>query len=180
MDIGISALMILVILFLLYRIDRQAFLQNKVHGDKGESLVSKELVKLDSDFVVYDDVHLGHCQIDHLVINYKCKVIFVIETKNWAGIVKGEVNDDKWNRYKNDEVGYFNNPIKQNKKHCSEVRKRYKDYSIHNVVVFVKDNAPNHRAIVRMGQLVSHIYKTTERVTGRVYNEVYNSSMVDV
>lgn len=176
MDVLISTIGILIILLCFNHIERQAYLKRKPLGDKGESIVSRELEKLGDDFNVVNDVSFGRTQIDHMVINYKCKIIFVIETKNWAGIIQGDAKDQKWKRHLNGKTDYYNNPILQNRYHCSEVRKRYKDYKVYNVVVFIKNNAPKYPSVIRVEDLVSHINKTTDRV----YNKMYNRSIISV
>lgn len=66
---------------------------NKPLGNHGENIVSNKLKLLDDTYVIENNVHIGHSQIDHLVINHKLKICFVIETKYWGGKVTGNRND---------------------------------------------------------------------------------------
>lgn len=142
-------------------------------GDIGESIVANRLKQLSEEFIVINNIYLDGTQIDHLVINHECKLVFVIETKLWGGIVTGSTYDEQWKQNKNGEIKYMNNPIAQNRYHCNVVRKHYKGYEIHNVVVFVNNsNVPKSRCIVSANGLVMHINK--------VYNRVYNRCIMNV
>lgn len=133
-------------------------------GDIGESIVANRLKQLSSDFIVMNDVYLDNAQIDHLVVNHECKLVFVIETKLWAGIITGNSDDEKWKQNKNGEIRYFNNPIEQNRYHCNAVKRHYKGYEINSIVVFVNNkNVPKNKYIVSVNGLVKHINKTIDK-----------------
>ena len=92
----------------------------KIKGYIGEKQVSKRLRKLNKrKYKVLNNVLLktanGSTQIDHVVISIYG--IFVIETKNYKGLIFGSENDENWTQviYKN--KGKFRNPIKQNYGH---------------------------------------------------------------
>jgi hypothetical protein len=84
-------------------------------------------------------------QIDHIFIN--SNGIFVIETKNYSGIIYGDENSVKWGQYikSYNRKGYaykttkseFYNPVKQNKTHIyylSEIINRNNCFK--NIVLF--------------------------------------------
>lgn len=152
---------------------KQNFEKCKTIGDIGESIVANKLNQLSDKFVVENNVHIGNCQIDHLVICHERKLVFVIETKMWGGIISGRANENMWRQDKGGVVNYFDNPIKQNKYHCDAVGKRYYGYEIYNVVVFINNkNVPKSKYIMSSGELVDYI--------NSMYNRVYNSCIMNV
>ncbi|MCI6713039.1 MAG: NERD domain-containing protein [Clostridium sp.] len=86
----------------------------------GEFWVRIELNKLPKDkYIVFNDIMIknekGTHQIDHIVLsNYG---IFVIEMKNYYGLIKGKEYDNKWCQYLGKNKNYFLNPIHQNYGH---------------------------------------------------------------
>ena len=95
----------------------------KIIGNAGEFWVKKELSKLDNNIykvinditIIVDDI--TH-QIDHIVVSKYG--IFVIETKQYNGYIKGNEYDKKWTQ--NNKV-YINNPIHQNYGHIKSIEK---------------------------------------------------------
>lgn len=85
-------------------------------GELGEHKINIQLDQLPKDYRCFSDVMLnnkksrtGYSQIDHIVISPHA--IFVIETKNYNGKIKGSRDDLNWTvngRFK------MYNPIKQN------------------------------------------------------------------
>lgn len=164
---------IAIFIFAIDRDGKKKFRMCKGIGDIGESIVSNKLRRLDDRFEVKNNIHIGGCQIDHLVICRECRIIFVIETKMWGGIIRGRVNDNVWQQDKCGVINYFDNPIKQNKYHCEEVGKYYAGYEIVNVVVFVRNNnVPKSKYIVDCNELVNYI--------NDMYNRVYNRCIMNV
>lgn len=84
----------------------------------------------------------GHTtQIDHIAINQNG--VFVIETKNYSGIIYGNDNQREWVQVFNygREKNRFYSPVKQNAGHVHSVRKLIGDsIPIHSIVVFAKGN----------------------------------------
>ena len=84
---------IIILIFLLRRYEI------RIKGYLGEWYVSKKLNKLNKrKYKVINNLLLktikGSTQIDHIVISRYG--IFVIETKNYKGIIKGNEYDDNW------------------------------------------------------------------------------------
>jgi hypothetical protein len=157
------------LLFVVIRISQR---DKRVIGNLGESIIKSKLRELGDEFVVLHDVRYKKCQIDHLVINHAAKIVFVIETKMWGGIITGEVNDKKWRQDKNGQVMYYDNPVLQNKYHCRIVRQKYSGYSVRSVVVFVRcKSIPRHSNVMIEDELVEYI--------NRVSNKVYNRVIID-
>ena len=164
----------IVIFAIVVKLDnKRKFKRCKRVGDIGENIVASKLKQLSDNFVVKNNVHIGNCQIDHLVICHELKLVFVIETKMWGGVISGGHRDKKWRQDKGNVVNYYDNPIKQNQYHCREVKKYYKGYRVINVVVFINNkNVPKSECIISSGELVNYIQW--------VYNRVYNRCIVDV
>ena len=108
-------LIILIILNILLKI-----YYPKLRGYMGEFWVKKRLEKLPKGkYITLNDIMIedenGTHQIDHIVIsNYG---IFVIEMKNYYGLIRGREYDDKWCQYLGRKRSYFINPIHQNYGH---------------------------------------------------------------
>lgn len=92
-------------------------------GELGEHKINIQLDQLPKDCKTLSDLLLpnpksrtGYAQIDHVVISPYC--VFVIETKNYNGEIKGGRTDQQWlvgNRYK------MYNPLKQNYGHIKAI-----------------------------------------------------------
>ena len=96
----------------------------KFRGFMGEFWVKLELRKLPKDkYVVLNDIMIkdekGTHQIDHLIISKFG--IFVIEMKNYYGLIKGKEFDNKWCQYLGKNKSYFINPIHQNFGHIKSL-----------------------------------------------------------
>ncbi|MCL6605293.1 MAG: NERD domain-containing protein [Paenibacillus sp.] len=92
-------------------------------GELGEHKINIQLDQLPKECKSLSDLLLpspksrtGYAQIDHIVISPYC--LFVIETKNYNGEIKGGRTDQQWsvsNRYK------MYNPLKQNYGHIKAI-----------------------------------------------------------
>ncbi len=94
-------------------------------GAQGERFVSRRLNWLPSDeYVTLDDLILNNngrtTQIDHVVVSRYG--VFVIETKNYKGIITGGENTNTWTQHLYTEKNTMVNPIRQNKGHIAVVR----------------------------------------------------------
>ena len=97
----------------------------KLRGFMGELWVKKELNKLPKDqYLILNNIMIKaeeetH-QIDHIVIsNFG---IFVIEMKNFYGLIVGNQYKNKWIQYLGNNKYYFNNPIHQNYGHIQSLK----------------------------------------------------------
>lgn len=94
-------------------------------GKIGESAVSSVLAGYCSHSKAYffDNVTLsfdnGTTQIDHILLTKKG--ILVIETKNWSGWIFGKTEDSVWTQVVGKNKMVFQNPRRQNYKHCLAV-----------------------------------------------------------
>lgn len=115
-------LIILMIILLCDFIQKKAKpYKNKKKGRIGEKAICKILKKLPvKEYLVLNDVLLktknGTVQIDHIVLSEYG--IFVIETKNYSGLIFGNGFAPKWKqRIGKSYLGEIDNPILQNKAH---------------------------------------------------------------
>ena len=92
----------------------------KLRGIMGEFWVKQELKKLPKEEykilnnIMVEKNNMTH-QIDHLVISPYG--VFVIEMKNYYGLILGNDKNDKWIQYLGKKKSYFKNPIHQNYGH---------------------------------------------------------------
>jgi hypothetical protein len=101
-------------------------------GELGEYKINIQLDQLPKDCTYLSDIMIknsksktGYSQIDHIVISPYG--IFVIETKNYNGTIKGSRNDQNWTvngRFK------MYNPIKQNYGHVKALESLLLDFSV--------------------------------------------------
>lgn len=112
-------------------------------GKRGEIIVSKILHKLDGtvydDYMLVDENNISH-QIDHIFIN--ASGIYVIETKNYAGRIYGNDNQNQWTQVLayGKAKNYFYNPIKQNYTHIIALKKILPKTCFYLCVVFTQSN----------------------------------------
>lgn len=97
----------------------------KLRGKAGEYWVNKELEKLPiSRYMLLNDImfedSIGTHQIDHIV--FSKYGIFVIEMKNYYGLITGNQYSDKWCQNLSGKKSYFNNPICQNYGHIQALK----------------------------------------------------------
>lgn len=96
------------------------FYYKKIVGMFGEFWVKKELKKLSSEYLVFNNVLIktndeNTHQIDHIIVsNYG---IFVVETKQYNGFIIGNEYDKKWIVKAGNKKYYMNNPLRQNYGH---------------------------------------------------------------
>lgn len=92
-------------------------------GAKGEGAVVRELARL--GLTALHDVILsdsrGLTQVDHLVLGPDG--IFVLETKTYGGLITGGLHAATWTQHlAGGTKTSFQNPTRQNHRHCSAVR----------------------------------------------------------
>lgn len=100
------------------------FFTNKIIGWFGEFWVKQELRKLSKDYLILNDVMVktskGTSQIDHLV--FSKYGIFVIETKQYNGVIIGNDYDKNWKIKLRTKSFYVNNPVHQNYGHVQSIK----------------------------------------------------------
>ena len=95
----------------------------KMRGYFGEKWIREELNKLPREYKILNNIMVkderGTHQIDHLVISKYG--IFVIEMKNYFGIIYGSEYSPKWTQKVRNQKREFPNPIHQNYGHIKSL-----------------------------------------------------------
>ncbi len=158
-----------VIPFIIYLIIKIFYV--KIRGSMGEFWVRNELDKLNkNDYIVLNNIMIEtgnktH-QIDHVVVSKYG--IFVIETKNYHGLISGNESDEYWFQYIGKKKNKFYNPIRQNYGHIKALEESLNiDYSnFISLIVFsnqVKLKIDNNTNVVKTGNIIKTI---------KMYNEI--------
>lgn len=114
-------------------------------GKQGENIVSKKLRSLPrAKYHVVNDVLIRNSnstsQIDHVVISKFG--IFVVETKNYKGMITGGQYSEEWTQHLRGQKNSFRNPIKQNYGHIKALEEMLDlDASVFVSVVVFSDKA---------------------------------------
>lgn len=120
-------------------------------GLKGELDVTHLLEKsLGNDTYILNDVNLKEgrntAQIDHLVVSPRG--IFVLETKNWRGEIRGDEQGPRWEQVRTPGARpvRLSNPVQQNRRHVDVLRARLESAGIawpdvHSVIVMKSPSA---------------------------------------
>lgn len=143
-----------------------ALFYKKIIGKIGELDVSHELNKLPNNkysiinnAMLYDENGKSH-QIDHIV--FSKFGIFVIETKNYEGLIKGNTYDKQWVQILGKTKNSFYNPIHQNYGHIKvlEEKLNIKENKFISIVCFsdkAKLSITGNGNVINTSDLVSKI-----------------------
>lgn len=143
-------------------------------GKEGEALVASILGEIPSKHkkLIHDIVLKNHAekttQIDHILINESG--IFVIETKNYKGVVYGTEEGLYWYQYLNRKKYNFYNPIRQNEIHIRRLKEILGDaYPYHSIVVFVKNDLKkvDFENVIQAENLAQYILSYEEKHLSR-------------
>ncbi|MBQ3490862.1 MAG: NERD domain-containing protein [Clostridia bacterium] len=111
-------------------------------GKQGEAKVKKLLKNTKSskkkilNDVILEFEYGNTTQIDHILINEYG--VFVMETKNYKGVIYGTEGKSYWKQYLKNKSFTFYNPIKQNEGHIRHLKEMFgKKYPYYSVIVFV-------------------------------------------
>ncbi|MDE5721165.1 MAG: NERD domain-containing protein [Clostridia bacterium] len=146
-------------------------------GKAGEQAVARSLIqiagvdgKLINNFIFKGT--RTTVQIDHILI---CDFgIFVIETKNYSGIIYGDENRKEWLQVFPNSVRRekFHNPVKQNAGHVYNLRRILpKGTPVYGIVVFVQDNVQHVTAESVIG-LASLQAEINRKNNGKVFTQM--------
>lgn len=162
-------------------------IDKKLSGFVGEKEVANILRRLDPEkYKVINGLTIysgkESAQIDHLIIsNFG---IFVIETKNFEGIIIGEETSNYWTQilYKNRENFY--NPIKQNNWHVrvlEDILKKYSNILYFPIIVFTTSSDLRVKTItdvVKTDDLIKTIRQHRDKVISDIAKDnIYNYLM---
>ena len=149
--------------------------QDKINkGMIGEELIVKEIEKLDIYHKivqnVYIDIDNKKTEIDIILIT--CVGVFVIESKNFNGIIYGKQNDINWTQFLNYEnKNQFKNPINQNEYHIKFLSKYLKkDISIFYSYIIFGNDANINKVITDDDIKVIKLYQLLKYITEDIHN----------
>lgn len=106
--------------------------QQEIAGEEGEQVVASRCEEICKEYegglfnsFCFCDSRGYSSEIDHIVITLGG--IFIIETKNWSGIIEGNPSDETWLQTKPnvDQQKEVKNPILQNEKHIQHLKHRF-------------------------------------------------------
>lgn len=119
-------------------------------GKIGEKRIKRKLAWLSNEYITFNDIYLqtgfGTSQIDHLIVSPYG--IFIIETKNYKGIIVGSEQAEQWKQYlyggksfwgRKSKMYPLYNPIRQNKSHVNVIKstlKKIGNFEIISIIVF--------------------------------------------
>lgn len=170
-------IIILIVLCILLKI-----YYSKFRGFMGEFWVKLELNKLPKEkYIILNDIMLkdekGTHQIDHLILSKFG--IFVIEMKNYYGLIKGKEYDSKWCQYLGKNKNYFINPIHQNYGHIKSLSNLLKldDKYFISIICFsnqAKLNIKSNNIVTQVVYLKKEILKFKEYIIDSDLKELVN------
>lgn len=153
----------------------------KVRGFFGEFWINVELKKLPKEYIILKDIMIKTSnkthQIDHLVISKYG--IFVIETKNYFGLIKGNEYDEKWTQYLGKNKYKFLNPIRQNYGHIVAL-KEVLNMDINNFISIIcfsnqaKLSIKNATKVTQIDYLIDEILSYTKIIIKDNINDIAN------
>ena len=176
----LEKIVIIVTVILLIFIVRKKRNISKIN--KGEKEVNNLLNKINR-YKLLSDVMIksqnGTSQIDHILIGKKG--IFVMETKDYSGLIYGDEYSKYWTQIINRNSNQFYNPIRQNYGHVKSLERCIKRNDIFiSVVVFtnksklkkVKTDTP----VIQLNKLKRFIkrYKSDIRLSKNEIDEIYD------
>lgn len=163
----------------------------KFRGFMGEFWVKQELKKLPKDkYILLNDIMVKQNnsthQIDHLIISKFG--IFVIEMKNYYGLITGDDYKDRWIQHLGKTKNYFMNPIFQNYGHVKALEELLDlDNKLFIQIVCFSNQAKlkikTKNNVVQLDYLVSSIKKyqniILETDLDKIHNKIMDLNVVD-
>ena len=158
-----------------------AIFHNRVMGYMGEFCVNRELNKLPKDkYRILKDIMIKiddrTCQIDHIVVSHYG--IFVIETKNYSGLITGSSKSEKWCMHLGKNKYYFHNPLYQNYGHIKALE------SLLNIndnkfisIISISNRAKikvNEKNVINLDYLLDTIKTYNENILDANIDEIAN------
>ena len=153
----------------------------KYAGNKGEAIFSNKIRSiLRNDDVLLNNISLSvngkETEIDNLIINKNG--IFIVEVKNYNGILHGDIDDYEWTKVKISPGGnafskQVKNPIKQMKRQIYILSQFLKENNIriwiNGYAYFINGNSPvNDECVIND---ISELDQIIHEQQDKVYNE---------
>lgn len=186
-----TVIVVIALLAIRYLLQLIKNFKKRQKGEQGEKIVHAILESLPSrKYKIIDNVLIKvnqrTTQIDHIVVSRYG--VFVIETKNYKGIIKGNENSEYWMQVLPGQKNYFYNPIKQNLTHCKAVSRYTKEYQklpIISIIAFSKESTLQVTAdteVVKFSKLNKTIRTYRRKRISRkamlaIYERIVNDNM---
>jgi len=166
-------------------VEQKKILAQKDVGHLGEYNVYKALQGLDAKFLFNLYVPYGNSTSEIDIVMISKPAIFVIECKNYRGIINGNEEDEYWTslskidyHHGDTNVNTFYNPIKQNQTHIDALS-QYIKYPMYNIVCFSDMSICNIESKSIVTQ-IKHLNSIIVNIQKQSYNninveEVYNT-----
>lgn len=133
--------------------------------------------KLLSDIMIRSEN--GTSQIDHILIGKKG--IFVIETKDYSGLIYGDEYSKHWTQIINRTNNQFYNPIRQNYGHIKSLERYIKRNDIFiSIIVFTNKSKlkkiKTETPVIQLNKLKRYIkrYKSDTKLSKNEIDVIYN------
>ena len=163
---------------------------NKIIGWFGEKWTKDEINKLPKDkYKILNDIMImlngKTYQIDHIIVS--CYGIFVIETKQYNGMITGSKYDKYWVRHIGNKKCYYSNPIRQNYGHMKAICELLnindnKVISLVNVTSNAKLKIDHDGELVRNYSILEKIYSYKTEIINNVdeiVEKILNNNITD-
>ena len=153
----------------------------KIIGKVGEHNVSQYLNKLPkkdyavlNNVMLIDDIGKSH-QIDHIV--FSKYGIFVIETKNFQGLIKGDSYQKQWVQFLGKNQNNFYNPIHQNYGHIKVLERilNIPERKFIPIVCFSNEarlEVKNNNSVINMRNINDKISEYNKQIIEENINEL--------
>lgn len=175
----LGKIVIIAVLILLIIIIKKRRKVNRINI--GEEEVNKVLNKI-KGYKLLSDIMIkgerGTSQIDHILIGKKG--IFVIETKDYSGLIYGDEYSKYWTQIINRSSNQFYNPIRQNYGHVKSLERCIKRNDIFiSVVVFTNKSklkkVKTETPVLQINKLKRFIkrYKSDVILSKKEIDEIY-------
>lgn len=140
----LELIILVVVIILISKLFKQKDIESSasIKGKAGESEIAEVLEGIQGT-KVFRNIYLPlnrdrtkFTEIDLLAINKSG--IYVIESKNYSGVISGTRGGQNWTQELGKQVYQFYNPLKQNVTHCNALSYRLDSYTnfIKSIVVF--------------------------------------------
>lgn len=144
MDILIIVLILILIFVVVANLSKIHFPTTdeiiKETGQIGEKVVNYYLKDVEAEGKIINNLYIPTVQgntteIDTVFLTRDA--IFVIESKNINGIIRGDEIDEKWVSIREDRIQEFRNPIKQNATHAKYLKKQLRQLiPVYSIIAF--------------------------------------------
>ena len=125
-------------------------LEIKRVGNEGEFIVSEKLNFLKQKYECelinnfnFIDQYGKEVEIDHILITKA--MVYVIETKNWSGVIRGNEKEEIWCKYHNNNFTDLRNPIMQNERHIRKLKNMLGNHppKIQSIIIILEGDFSN-------------------------------------